>query len=173
MKMNIFQMIIKNTPFLFIIYNFNELKVLVILPEVSLAHLTMRIHCIWPTDHAIDHISIQLNRVPAAVAEWVERLCSEQEIPCSNPGILPLLSSACRELDGLPCRIHAYTVYTPIGGKGRCLTRRDLWDHRTQARKECRREIHSGFETREEGHMKSKTGAISGSTNWALVQQKI
>ena len=32
-------------------------------------------------------------------------------------------------------RIHAYTVYTPIGGKGRCRTRRDLWDHCTQARK--------------------------------------
>ena len=33
-------------------------------------------------------------------------------------------------------------------------------------------EIHSGFETHEEGHTKSKTGAISGSTKWALVQQK-
>ena len=31
--------------------------------------------------------------------------------------------------------IHTYTVYTPIGGKGRCCTRRDLQDHRTQARK--------------------------------------
>ena len=81
--------------------------------------------------------------LPAAVAEWVERLCSEREIPHSNPGILPLLSSACRECDGP----HA-------------------------SKKECRREIHSGFETREEGHTKSKTGAISGSTNWALVQQK-
>ena len=72
---------------------------------------------------------------PAAVAEWVERLCSEREIPRSNPGILPLLNSACRERDGLPCRIHAYTVYTPIGGKGRYRTRRDLRDQRTQARK--------------------------------------
>ena len=35
----------------------------------------------------------------------------------------------------LPCHIHAYTVYTSIGGKGRCHTRRDLKDHRTQARK--------------------------------------
>ena len=35
----------------------------------------------------------------------------------------------------LPCRIHAYTVYTSIGGKGRCRTRCDLRDHRTQARK--------------------------------------
>ena len=72
---------------------------------------------------------------PAAVAELVERLCSEREIPRSNPGILPLLSSACRECDGPPCRIHAYTVYTPIGGKGKCRTRRDLRDHRMQARK--------------------------------------
>ena len=36
-------------------------------------------------------------------------------------------------------------------------------------KKECRQEIHSGFETHEEGHIKSKT-AISGSTKWALVQ---
>ena len=72
---------------------------------------------------------------PPVVAEWVERLCSEWEIPRSNPSILPLLSSACRECDGPPCRIHAYTVYTPIGGKGRCRTRCDLWDHRMQARK--------------------------------------
>ena len=28
-----------------------------------------------------------------------------------------------------------YTVYTPIGGKGRCHTRRDLKDHFTQTRK--------------------------------------
>ena len=72
---------------------------------------------------------------PATVAEWIERLCSEWEIPRSKPGILPLLSSACRECDRPPCRIHAYTVYTLIGGKGRCRTRRDLRDHRTQARK--------------------------------------
>ena len=73
--------------------------------------------------------------MPAAVAEWVERLCSEREIPRSNPSILPLLSSACREHDGPPCRIHAYTVYNHIGGKGRCRTRHDLRDHRMQARK--------------------------------------
>ena len=35
----------------------------------------------------------------------------------------------------LPCRIHAYTVYTSIGGKGRCRTRCDLQDHCMQARK--------------------------------------
>ena len=42
---------------------------------------------------------------------------------------------ACREWDQLPCRIHSYTVYTPIGGKGRCHTSCDLQDHSTQARK--------------------------------------
>ena len=35
----------------------------------------------------------------------------------------------------LPCHIHTYTVYTSIGGKGRCCTRRDLQDHHMQARK--------------------------------------
>ena len=75
---------------------------------------------------------------PAAVAEWVERLCSEREIPRLNPGILPLLSSACRECDRPSCHIHAYTVYTPIGGKGRCRTRRDLQDHRKQERVQVR-----------------------------------
>ena len=35
----------------------------------------------------------------------------------------------------LPCCIHTYTVYTSIGGKGKCHTRHDLWDHCTQARK--------------------------------------
>ena len=81
------------------------------------------------------HFTTQMKEMPAAVAEWVERLCSDREIPRSNPGILPLLSSACRERKGPPCRIHAYTVYVPIGGKGRCRTRRDLQDHCTQARK--------------------------------------
>ena len=41
------------------------------------------------------------------------------------------------------------------------------------SKKECRQDIHSGFETHEEGHTKSKTGAISGSTKWTLVQTKI
>ena len=40
------------------------------------------------------------------------------------------------------------------------------------SKKECRWEIFSRFETHEEGHMKSITAAISGSTNWALVQPK-
>ena len=41
----------------------------------------------------------------------------------------------CREHDRPPCHIHAYTVYTPIGGKGRCRTSCDLQDHSMQARK--------------------------------------
>ena len=49
-----------------------------------------------------------------------------------------------------------------------------LWPSGSQhaSKKECRWDIHSGFETHEEGHMKSKTGAISGSTRWTLVQRK-
>ena len=49
-----------------------------------------------------------------------------------------------------------------------------LWPSGSQhaSKKECRRDIHSGFETHEEGHAKSKTGAISGSTKWTLVQRK-
>ena len=49
-----------------------------------------------------------------------------------------------------------------------------LWPSGSQhtSKKECRRDIHSGFETHEEGHTKSKTGAISGSTKWTLVQRK-
>ena len=42
----------------------------------------------------------------------------------------------CKDLKwNLKCHIHAYTVYTPIGGKGRCRTRRDLQDHSMQVRK--------------------------------------
>ena len=44
------------------------------------------------------------------------------------------------------------------------------WQH--ASKKECRQDIHSGFETHEEGHTKSKTGVISGSTKWTLVQTK-
>ena len=90
-----------------------------------------------PALKKIGYIKVYLPK-PAAVAEWVERLCSEREIPRLNPAILPLLSSACRERDGLPCRIQAYTVYTPIGGKGRCCTRCDLQDHRKRERVQVR-----------------------------------
>ena len=50
-----------------------------------------------------------------------------------------------------------------------------LWPSGSQhaSKKECRWDIHSGFETHEEGHTKSKTGVISGSTKWTLVQTKI
>ena len=50
---------------------------------------------------------------PAAVAE---RLCSEREIPRSNPGILPLLNSAYRECDGPPCHIPIIQC-TPLLGE--------------------------------------------------------
>ena len=117
------------------------------------------------------------------MAEWVERLCSEREILSSNPGILPLLSSACRECDGPPCHIHNYTVYMawaampytqlysvyPYWWK-RQMSHQTWLSGSQQARKSAG-EIHSGFETHEEGHTESKTGAISGSTKWALVQQ--
>ena len=65
MKKNNFQMEIsqKVTLCLFIIYSFIELKVLLSLPKVCMVHLTIRIHCNWPTDHAIDHISNEFNRL--------------------------------------------------------------------------------------------------------------
>ena len=49
-----------------------------------------------------------------------------------------------------------------------------LWPSESQytSKKECRWDIHSGFEIHEEGHTKSNTGAISGSTKWTLVQKK-
>ena len=40
------------------------------------------------------------------------------------------------------------------------------------SKKEFRQDIHSRFETHEEGHTNSKTGAISGSTKWTSVQTK-
>ena len=63
MKINIFQMKIfqKITLFLFIISSFVELNVLVSLPKSFMVHLTMRIHCHWPTDHSTDHSSIGIN----------------------------------------------------------------------------------------------------------------
>ena len=39
------------------------------------------------------------------------------------------------EKPGEPCCIQAYTVYTTIGGKGRCHTSCELQDHSTQAGK--------------------------------------
>ena len=63
---------------------------------------------------------------------------------------------------------HLYSVH-PYWWK-RQVSQQTLPSGSRQARKSAG-EIHSGFETHEEGHTKSKTGAISGSTKWALVQQ--
>ena len=62
MKMNIFQIKIFNeiALLLFIIYSFINFKVLVSLPENVYGPLNMRMHCNWPTDHAIDHSSVGL-----------------------------------------------------------------------------------------------------------------
>ena len=92
---------------------------------------------IWPNQCKIENKHITFIK-PTAVAEWVEHLCSEQEIPRLNPGILPLLSSACKERNGPPCHIHTYTVYTPIGGKGRCCIRHNVQDHHKQERVQAR-----------------------------------
>ena len=65
MKINIFQTKIFNeiTLLLFMIYNFIKFKVLVSLPKSFHGPLGMRMHCNWPTDHAIDHSSIGLKRL--------------------------------------------------------------------------------------------------------------
>ena len=68
------------------------------------------------------------SRVESTSAHCVGGLPIESRQPTSVTNV------ACREHDRLPCRIHAYTVHTPIGGKGRCHTRRDLQDHSMQAR---------------------------------------
>ena len=65
MKINIFQIKIFNeiTLLLFMIYSFIKFKVLVSLPKTFYGPLSMRMHCNWPTDHAIDHSSIGLKRL--------------------------------------------------------------------------------------------------------------
>ena len=65
MKMNIFQIKIFDeiTLLLFMIYSFIKFKVLVSLPKSFYGLLGMRMHCNWPTDHAIDHSSIGLKRL--------------------------------------------------------------------------------------------------------------
>ena len=68
-------------------------------------------------------------RVDSVSAYYARGLPIESQQPTSVTNV------ACRERDQPPCCIHAYTVSTPIGGKGRCHTRRDLQDHSTQARK--------------------------------------
>ena len=66
---------------------------------------------------------------------------------------------------------HLYSVH-PYWWKRQVL--HQTWPSGSQhsSKKECRQDIYSGFETHEEGHTKSKTGAISGSTKWTLVQTK-
>ena len=68
-----------------------------------------------------------------------------------------------------------YTLYSVHSYWWKRQVSHQLWPSGSQhtSKKECRREIHSGFETHEEGHTKSKTGAISGSTKWTFVQKKI
>ena len=56
-------------------------------------------------------------------------------LPIKSRQPTSVTNMAYRERDWPPCCIHAYTVYTPIGGKGRCHTRCDLQDHSMQARK--------------------------------------
>ena len=70
------------------------------------------------------------------------------------------------------CCIHAYTVYTPIGGKGRCSTRCDPQVHRMQAIKCVDDRTNLALKPIERV-TRSKTGAISGPTKWTLVQQNI
>ena len=70
MKMNIFQIKIFNeiTLLLFMIYSFIKFKVLVSLPNSFHGPLGMKMHCNWPTDHAIDHSSIGLRRLTIQLA---------------------------------------------------------------------------------------------------------
>ena len=69
------------------------------------------------------------SRVESTSAHCVGGLLIKARQPTSVTNV------ACRERDQPPCHIHAYTAYTPIGGKGRCHTRCDLHDHSMQARK--------------------------------------
>ena len=65
MKMNIFHIKIFHeiTLLLFMIYSFIKFQVLISLPKSFHGPLGMRMHCNWPTDHAIDHSSIGLKRL--------------------------------------------------------------------------------------------------------------
>ena len=83
--------------------------------------------CISETNYEIE--AGRGSRVESMSAHCVGGLPIESRQPTSVTNV------ACRECDQPPCHIHAYTVYTPIGGKGRCRTRRDLQDHSMQARK--------------------------------------
>ena len=65
MKMNIFQIKIFNkiTLLPFMICSFIKFKVLGSLPKSFHGQFGMRIHCNWPTDHAIDNSWIGLKRL--------------------------------------------------------------------------------------------------------------
>ena len=87
------------------------------------------------------------------MAEWLNALCcgtvGRGFEPWPWPRPKPRLRPRCHQclwiclkaasmwvkVAWLPCRVHTYTVYTSIGGKGRGRTRCDLRDHRGQARK--------------------------------------
>ena len=63
-RTHVLQIIFKKiTLLLFIMYSFIKFKVLVSLPKSFHDPLGMRMHCNWPTDHAIDHSSIGLKRL--------------------------------------------------------------------------------------------------------------
>ena len=67
----------------------------------------------------------------------------------------------------LPCCIHAYTCSVHLYWWKRQVSHQ-MWPSGSlyANKKEYRQEIHSVFETHEEGHTKSKTGALSVSTKW-------
>ena len=73
--------------------------------------------------------------MPVTVAEWTACPLTMREVSRSNPGNLPLLQMWHVGNATSFHAIYAYTVYTPIGGKGRCHTSCDLQDHSMQARK--------------------------------------
>ena len=69
--------------------------------------------------------------------------------------------------------LNLYTMYTSISGKCRCHTRCDLWDHSMQARKSAGERSTLDLKPTRKNTQSPKTGAISGSTEWALVQQNL
>ena len=58
-------------------------------------------------------------------------------------------------------------------GKGRCCTKCDLWDHHMQAKKCAGERSTLDFKPMRKETQSPKTGVISGSTKWALVQQEL
>ena len=89
----------------------------------------MKSYIFWFSKLLIFELAGRGSRVESTSAHCAGSLPIESRQPTSVTNV------TCRECDRLPCRIDAYTVYTTIGGKGRCHTRRDLQDHSMQARK--------------------------------------